>query len=125
MNTEQNFKKLMGASINCWMWNYHSALPYVSDLVTSGQVELTQDTNTEEVALNFVTEEHEAESVASVLHCFQQFIASDLDLDTLGIENEDLWEAKLSPRDLVELINGDAVKIARLLKEAQSEFINR
>lgn len=125
MNAEKNFKKMMGVSINCWMWNYYSALPYVSDLVTSGKIELTQDTDTEKVASDFVTEEHDLESVSGVLDCFQRFIASELDLDSLGIEREDLWEVKMSPRDLVELIDGDAVKIARLLREAQSEYLGR
>jgi len=116
------FKKMMGAEINCWTSNFHFALDYVSTLVTSGKVALTFDTDLEKIAKGFDTEDHNGEDVDGLFSLFLQFTSSELDLDALGIEEEELSKYGLTEEDLVEMFNGNPVEVARVLREAQQEF---
>ena len=116
------FKKMMGAEINCWTWNFHSALDYVSTLVTSGKVVLTPETDLEKIAKGFDTTDHNGEDIFGLFHLFLMFTASKLDLDSLGIEEVILSEHGLTEDDLVQMFEGNPVEVARVLREAQQEF---
>jgi hypothetical protein len=116
------FKKMMGAEINCWTWNFHSALDYVSTLVTSGKVVLTSETDLEKIAKGFDTTDHNGEDIFGLFHLFLMFTASKLDLDSLGVEEVYLSEHGLTEDDLVQMFEGNPVFVARLLREAQAEF---
>jgi hypothetical protein len=118
----QRFKKLMGSDINCWTTNFHFALDYVATLVTSGKVVLTLDTDLEKIAKGFDTEDHNGEDIYGLFHLFLMFTASELDLDSLGIEEEELNQYGLTEEDLVEMFKGNPVEVARVLREAQQEF---
>lgn len=119
---EQRFRKMMGEEINCWSWNFHSALDYVATLVTSGKVTLTFDTDLEKIAKGFDTTDHNGEDIYGLFLLFLQFTSSELDLDSLGIEEEELSKYGLTEDDLVQMFEGDPVNVARLLREAQQEF---
>lgn len=116
------FKKMMGSDINCWTTNFHFALDYVATLVTSGKVVLTPETDLEKIAKGFDTEDHNGEDIYGLFHLFLMFTASKLDLDSLGIEEEELSKYGLTEDDLVQMFEGDPVNVARLLREAQQEF---
>ena len=118
----QRFKKMMGEGINCWSWNFHSALDYVATLVTSGKVTLTFDTDLEKIAKGFDTTDHNGEDIYGLFLLFLQFTAQELDLDALGIEEEELSNYGLTEDDLVEMFNNNPVEVARALREAQQEF---
>jgi len=116
------FKKMMGAEINCWTSNFHFALDYVATLVTSGKVALTFDTDLEKIAKGFDTTDHNGEDIYGLFSLFLQFTSSELDLDALGIEEEELSKYGLTEDDLVEMFNGNPVEVARVLRDAQKEF---
>jgi hypothetical protein len=118
----QRFKKMMGLDINCWTSNFHSALDYVATLVTSGKVVLTWDTDLEKIAKGFDTEDHNGEDIYGLFHLFLMFTASELDLNSLGIGEEDLSQYGLTEEDVKEMFQGNPVEIARVLREAQQEF---
>ena len=118
----QRFKKMMGEEINCWSWNFHSALDYVATLVTSGKVVLTWDTDLEKIAKGFDTTDHNGEDIYGLFHLFLMFTASELDLDSLGIGEEDLSQYGLTEEDINEMFNDNPVEVARSLRDAQKEF---
>jgi hypothetical protein len=124
-NNEKVFKKMMGIEINGWTWDFHSALPYVSDLVVSGQVVLDKDVNTQKIANELATDKYESESIYLLLDLFIAFCKpeTELDLDFLGISEEAMREFKFIPMDIEGVCEGNPVKVARLLAEAQKEFI--
>ena len=119
---QQRLKKMLGHEINCWTSNFHFALDYVAKLVTSGKVVLTFDTDLEKIAKGFDTEDHNGEDIYGLFHLFLQFTSSELDLDALGIEEEELNKYGLTEEDLVEMFNNNPVEVARVLREAQQEF---
>lgn len=119
---EQRLKKMLGHDINCWTTNFHFALDYVATLVTSGKVVLTWDTDLEKIAKGFDTEDHNGEDIYGLFHLFLMFTASELDLDSLGIEEGELNKYGLTEDDLVEMFKGNPVEVARVLREAQQEF---
>ena len=116
------FKKMMGEDINCWTWNFNSALDYVATLVTSGKVVLTSETDLEKIAKGFDTTDHNGEDIYGLFDLFLAFTSADLDLDRLGIDGEVLSMHGLTKEDLVQMFEGDPVNVARLLREAQKEF---
>ena len=118
----QRFKKMMGGEINCWSWNFHSALDYVASIVISGKVVLTFDTDLEKVAKGFDTTDHNGEDIYGLFLLFLQFTPQELDLDALGIQEETLSEYGLTEDDLVEMFNDNPVEVARSLRDAQKEF---
>ena len=124
-NNEKIFKKMMGIEINGWTWDFHSALPYVSDLVVSGQVVLHKDVNTKEIANELTTDKYESETIYLLLDLFIAFSKpeTELDLDLCGISEEAMTEFKFIPMDIEGVCEGNPVKVARLLVEAQKEFI--
>ena len=119
---EQRLKKMLGHDINCWTTNFHFALDYVATLVTSGKVVLTWDTDLEKIAKGFDTEDHNGEDIYGLFHLFLQFTASELDLDSLGIEEEELNKYGLTEDDLVWMFQDNPVEVARVLRQAQAEF---
>jgi hypothetical protein len=118
----QRFKKMMGEEINCWSWNFHSALDYVATIITSGKVVLTPETDLEKIAKGFDTTDHNGEDIFGLFHLFLMFTASKLDLDSLGIEEVILSGHGLTEDDLVQMFEGNPVEVARVLREAQQEF---
>ena len=118
----QRLKKMLGHDVNCWTSNFHFALDYVATLVTSGKVVLTWDTDLEKIAKGFDTEDHNGEDIYGLFHLFLMFTASELDLSSLGIEEEELNKYGLTEEDLVEMFKGNPVEVARVLREAQAEF---
>jgi hypothetical protein len=122
-NKEAQFKKIMGENINCWMWNFAHALPYVSNLVIDKAVEINQETNIDEVSKAFITEEYDEESVVCLLAMFQMAISKKIDLDFLGIEEEELATVNLTKADLVEMFANNPITVAQLYKEAQENFV--
>jgi len=116
------FKKMMGEEINCWSWNFGSALDYVATLVTSGKVCLTFDTDTTKIAKGFDTTEHKGEDIYGLFDLFLAFTASELDLDRLGIHEDALSMHGLTEDDLVWMFQDNPVEVARVLREAQQEF---
>lgn len=118
----QRIKKMLGSDINCWTTNFHFALDYVATLVTSGKVVLTFDTDLEKIAKGFDTEDHNGEDIYGLFHLFLMFTASELDLDSLGIDEEELNQYGLTEEDIVEMFKGNPVEVARVLREAQQEF---
>ncbi len=119
---QQRFKKMMGEGINGWTWNFHSALDYVATLVTSGKVALTFDTDTEKIAKGFDTIDHTGEDIFGLFDLFLAFTTTELDLDRLGIEEEELKQYGLTEENLVEMFKDNPVEVARVLREAQEEF---
>jgi len=115
---------MMGEEINCWMWNFHNALPYVADLVTSGVVLLDEKTNTKKIAKECGTEKHNGEDIYSLLDLFLAFTKpkEELDFDACSLSEESMREHNLLAIDIVSIIEGNPVKVARLLAEAQKEF---
>jgi hypothetical protein len=119
----QRFKKMMGEEINCWSWNFHSALDYVASIVVSGKVVLTFDTDLEKVAKGFDTTDHNGEDISGLFLLFLQFTPQELDLDALGIHEDALSMHGLTEDDLVEMFNDNPVEVARSLRDAQREFL--
>ena len=122
---QNTFKKMMGIEINGWTWNFHSALPYVSDLVVSGQVVLDKDVDTKEIANQFGTHKHKGEDIYGLLDLFIALSKpeTELDLDFCGISQESMTEFKFIPMDIEGVCEGNPIKVARLLAEAQKEFV--
>ena len=90
--------------------------------MSPGKVVLTFDTDLEKIAKGFDTEDHNGEDIYGLFHLFLQFTSSELDLDALGIEEEELNKYGLTEEDLVEMFNGNPVEVARVLRQAQAEF---
>ena len=123
-NNEKAFKKMMGEEINCWMWNFHNALPYVADLVISGVVTLDENTDTKKIAEECGTDKHNGEDIYGLLDLFLAFTKpeEELDFDACSLSEESMREHNLIPMDIVSVVEGNPVKVARLLSEAQKEF---
>jgi hypothetical protein len=124
LNTkEAKFEKMMGENINGWMWSFHSALEYVADLVIDGKVTLSNDSDFESLAKPFDTENHNGEDIYGLFHLFTEMSASTIDLDTLGIDEGDLWEIDMDENDIIKMFDNDPKKVAQFLKSAQANFI--
>jgi hypothetical protein len=119
---KERFKKMMGQEINCWTWNFHSALDYVATIITSGKVVLTFDTDTEKVAKGFDTTDHKGEDIFGLFELFLAFTSSELDFDRLGIHEDALSMHDLEEEDIIEMFKGNPVEVARVLRDAQKEF---
>jgi hypothetical protein len=118
----ERFKKMMGEEINCWTWNFASALDYVAGLVINRKVVLDNYIETEKVAKGFDTTDHNGEDIYGLFELFLAFTQSELDLDRLGIHEDALSMHDLTTEDIIEMFHRDPVKIARVLRDAQKEF---
>ena len=126
MNTEEKFVKMMGENINGWMSSYYEALPFIAELVIDGKVDLKPDTDLDQLSKDLAEKylAFDFDTFSTVLFCFihlAQPITAEI-LDTYGITVEDLWEIKLTPKNLEEMFLNNPKKSAELLLRAQKEF---
>lgn len=126
MNNEEKFIKMMGDNVNCWMSNYYNALPFVAELVIDGKVNLTPETDLDQLS-NDLAEKYFAfdnDTFSTVLGCFyslSQPLTFDV-LDGLGIQLDDLWNIGLDRQDLENLFLNNPKKSAELMLKAQKAF---
>jgi hypothetical protein len=122
---EQKFCKMMAPNINCWMSNYYLALDYVADLVITGKITIEQDSDCEELAKPFLTDEYDLDAVENLLFCFKMFAFEDSSEigNAFGIEQDDLDSADLSLWEFIDLFSGNPKKTAELLLQAKKSYI--
>ncbi len=126
MNNEEKFVKMMGENVNCWMSSYYNALPFIAELVMDGKVNLTPETDLNQLS-NDLAKKYFAfdnDTFSTVLSCFSalsQPLTPDL-LDGLGIQLDDLWGIGLYRQDLEDMFLNNPKKSAELMLKAQKEF---
>lgn len=126
MINEDKFVSMMGENVNCWMSNYYNALPFVAELVIDGKVNLTPETDLDQLsndlAKKYLT--FDSDTFSTVLGCFfylSQPLTLDV-LDGLGIQLDDLWDIGLDRQDLEDIFLNNPKKCAELVLKAQKEF---
>lgn len=126
MINEDKFVSMMGENVNCWMSNYYNALPFVAELVIDGKVNLTPETDLDQLS-NDLAEKYltfDFDTFSTVLGCFfylSQPLTLDV-LDGLGIELDNLWDIGLDRQDLEDIFLNNPKKCAELVLKAQKEF---
>lgn len=126
MINEDKFVSMMGENVNCWMANYYNALPFIAELVIDGKVNLTPETDLDQLS-NDLNEKYltfDSDTFSTVLSCFSalsQPLTLDV-LDGLGIELDNLWDIGLDRQDLEDIFLNNPKKCAELVLKAQKEF---
>ena len=122
LEKETRFKKLMGQNLNGWMWNFAHALPYVADLVIEGKIALDAKSDVEILAKPFDTEDCNGEDIFGILHFFIMLSTNPLDLDSLGIDQEELDLIGMNSDDLEMMFADNPKKAAQFIKSAQEDY---